>query len=69
MLGHAAFARALLVAAVSLLLQAHKKPHIRLPGSKVRLGMPCPVPGCTGHVILKNSIYQCTRCYSIIEPV
>lgn len=64
---HSALARALLLARGTLVLQANKRPHIRLPGFRVTPGMKCPTRKCVGRLTLKNGIHQCDRCYAIVD--
>lgn len=65
---HFALARVLLLAPATLLLQANRKTYVKLPGHKIRDGMKCPDPNCSGRVSAKNGVYQCARCYVTVEP-
>lgn len=68
MLGHAAVFRAMLMIHMVRLLQANRRSYFRLPGSKIRVGMKCLNAGCRGRVALKNGVYQCPLCFSIVVP-
>jgi len=68
MRGHVAIFRAMLLVNLVRLLQANRRSYFRLPGSKIRIGMKCPNAGCRGRIALKNSVYQCPSCFSVVVP-
>ncbi len=68
MRGHVAILRAILLTHMVQLLQANRRSYFRLPGSKIRVGMKCPNDGCRGRLAVKNGVYQCPICFSIVTP-